>query len=498
MAYFDIPGLDPNTPSPYNIPQATSPWGGVNIGELLKTFGQRMVPGVPGSLAPALAGAGSVFNKIGAGNKPQNQWRNDFSNAVSNAVSAPSMGGVLNQTVGGGNTPTGPQPVKTKKVTTEEQHFPERGAPAASTEGTIQQPTPAAPVGPRRVPPVSALPSALAGYLDPTEGVSTNVPVPTPATPTGTAPIPEVSMGGNIADMITANPLNPGMAVNAFNQAMAHAPAARIAAMKEGREQDLHPLAMVQKYQEALKTEAEKAKLEQERINLTEKGARAYANAKKFGEVEAEFAAKMVIAGANAKDPIPQKYRDFFPLPPSVKTIGDAMRIGLWDNMQKEYAAWERQKEETRGRIGAASVGAAGMKEAARITKGLGDLALATAEKIRRTTFSPFKPDGTPMTPQEIQSAALITKKNPRTAEDQDLLDMAVRANSDSIEASSYLSDKAAKSEGAPNTAKGQERRSAAGKVKLPKGAQTGTYKGTRAYTTDGKTFYDMKGKRLN
>jgi len=33
----------------------------------------------------------------------------------------------------------------------------------------------------------------------------------------------------------------------------------------------------------------------------------------------------------------------------------------------------------------------------------------------------------------------------------------------------------------------------------LPANAQTGTYKGTRAYTTDGgKTFFDMTGKRLN
>jgi hypothetical protein len=33
---------------------------------------------------------------------------------------------------------------------------------------------------------------------------------------------------------------------------------------------------------------------------------------------------------------------------------------------------------------------------------------------------------------------------------------------------------------------------------KMPPGAQTGTYRGTRAYTTDGKTFFNMSGKRLN
>jgi hypothetical protein len=32
----------------------------------------------------------------------------------------------------------------------------------------------------------------------------------------------------------------------------------------------------------------------------------------------------------------------------------------------------------------------------------------------------------------------------------------------------------------------------------VPKDAKTGTYKGTRAYTTDGKTFFSMDGKRLN
>lgn len=32
----------------------------------------------------------------------------------------------------------------------------------------------------------------------------------------------------------------------------------------------------------------------------------------------------------------------------------------------------------------------------------------------------------------------------------------------------------------------------------IPANAETGTYKGKRAYTTDGKTFYDMNGKRLN
>lgn len=35
-------------------------------------------------------------------------------------------------------------------------------------------------------------------------------------------------------------------------------------------------------------------------------------------------------------------------------------------------------------------------------------------------------------------------------------------------------------------------------KTEVPPGAQTGAYKGTRGYTVDGKTFYDMNGKRLN
>jgi hypothetical protein len=34
--------------------------------------------------------------------------------------------------------------------------------------------------------------------------------------------------------------------------------------------------------------------------------------------------------------------------------------------------------------------------------------------------------------------------------------------------------------------------------TKIPNNAQTGTYKGTKAYTTDGKIFFDMTGKRLN
>lgn len=32
----------------------------------------------------------------------------------------------------------------------------------------------------------------------------------------------------------------------------------------------------------------------------------------------------------------------------------------------------------------------------------------------------------------------------------------------------------------------------------MPEGAQTGTFNGVRAWTTDGKTFYDMEGKKLN
>jgi len=511
MAYFATdPALEYNQQGykPKSLGEILGGMGNPNEPSM-KNFGNWFLgSGAGGGPSPA-EGVLGLSNVLTQGNSSKALMAQNRNRQIAQMLAGGRQGNIVDRYTGN-TAPTGPQPIKTKKVTTEEHHFPEGNTPS------VEAGPPATPVGtnaptPSRVNSMqygSTLSDMLSGGSRPTQGDTATAPSVAPVTePTApveaATPAPYVQnlnegYGGDIAGMAMAGTPTDKM----VSDLLTHIPQMETAKgkmMEEHRKMLMHPY-------EVEKTQAEIRKIGAEAVNLTPAGKRAISYAEHLGESEGKQAA--INEDAKNYDTGPRSiinpgFVKHGLVPPGAKTVGDLKRMGIYDKMHQDYTALEGRHISGKYTVAAAHARAGGDIAAAKLGVEYQKLANASmiansnaAAKIIATTFSTLKPDGTQMNENEINNARIMSRgKSPRTPIEEGLLEDYRAGEALSSEANKHYIENAPN---APATTKGKERRGAAGKgttEEAPRPGTTGTAKKDMQITVGGRTFKVPKGK---